>query len=169
MGSPHADPAFVSNTVDCNNQSSHTYVATYITSNMQRNIKSCPPQVKENCYKIMVRPIMEYACTVWSPYTKNIQILEAVKRRAARFVNNDYSNLSSVTVMIQDLEWPTLGERRLVTKVTMLFKILNNIVDIPADQYLIPISNTRSRRHQQRLKQYPSFQVNAFMNSFFHQ
>ena len=36
-----------------------------------------------------------------------------------------------------------------------------------AVQYLIPISNTRSRRHQQRLKQYPSFQVNAFMNSFF--
>ena len=28
MGSPHANPAFVSNTVDCNNQSSHTYVAT---------------------------------------------------------------------------------------------------------------------------------------------
>ena len=111
---------------------------------------------------------MEYACTVWSPYTKkNIQILEAVQRRAARFVNNDYSNLSSVTAMIQDLEWPTLEERRWVTKVTMLFKILNNIVYIPADQYLIPISNTRSRRHQQRLKQYLSFQVNAFMNSFF--
>ena len=58
---------------------------------LKRNIKSCPLQVKENCYKIMVRPIMKYACTVWSPYTKkNIQILEPVQRRAARFVNNDY-------------------------------------------------------------------------------
>ena len=102
----------------------------------------------------MVRPILEYACTVWSPYTKkDIQILEAVQRSAARFVNNQFC---SVTAMMQDLEWPTLEERRWVTKVTMLFKILNDIVCIPADQYLVSISNS-GRRHQQRLKlkQYP--------------
>ena len=117
-----------------------------------RNIKSCPLQGKENYYKIMVRPIMEYACTVWLPYAKkNIQILEAVQRRAARFVKNDYSSFSIVTAMMQDLEWPTLEERRWVSKVTMLFKILNDIVCIPADQYLVSISNT-GRRHQQRLK-----------------
>ena len=34
---------------------------------------------------------------------------------------------------------------------TMLFKILNDIVCIPADQYLVSIPNT-GRRHQQRLK-----------------
>ena len=95
---------------------------------------------------------MEYASTVWSPHTKkNIQILEAVQRRAARFVQNDYSNFSSVTAMMRDLEWPTLEERRWVIKVTMLFKNLNDIVCIPADQYLVSISNT-GRRHQQRLK-----------------
>ena len=91
---------------------------------LQRNIKSYPLQVKENCYKITMRPIMEYACTVWLPYTKkSIQILEALQRRAARFVKNDYSNFSSVTAMLQDLEWPTLEEGRWVTKVTVLFKI----------------------------------------------
>ena len=112
---------------------------------------------------------MEYASTVWSPYTKkNIQILEAVQRRAARIVKNDYSNFSSVTAMMQDLEWPKLEERRWVSKVTMLFKILNDIVCIPTDQYLVPISNT-GRRHQQRLKlkQDPFFNINAFRNSFF--
>ena len=117
----------------------------------------------------MVRPIMEYACTVWSPYTKkNIQILEAVQRRAAWFVNNDYFIFSSAMAMMQDLEWLTLEERRWVTKVTMLFKILNDIVCIPADQYLVSIPNT-GRRHQQRLKlkQHPFLNVNAFMNSFF--
>ena len=72
-------------------------------------------------------------------YKKNIQILEAVQRRAARFVNNDYSNFSSITAMMQDLEWPTLEEKRWVTKVTMLFKILNDIICIPADQYLVSI------------------------------
>ena len=50
----------------------------------------------------------------------------------------------------------------------MLFKILNDIIFIPADQYLVSIFNT-GRRHQQRLKlkQDPFFNVNAFMNSFF--
>ena len=101
--------------------------ANTVKAFLQRNIKSCPLQVKENCYRMMVRPIMEYARTVWSPHTKkNIQILEAVQRRAARFVKNDYSNFSSVTAMMQDLEWPTLEERRWVIKVTMLFKILND-------------------------------------------
>ena len=62
---------------------------------------------------------MEYACMVWSTYTKkNIQILKAVQRRAARFVKNDYSNFSSVMAMMQDLERPTLEERKWVTKVT---------------------------------------------------
>ena len=52
---------------------------------------------------------------------------------------------------LENLEWPTLVETRWVTKVTMLFKILNDIACIPAHQYLVSISNT-GRRHQQRLK-----------------
>ena len=90
---------------------------------------------------------MEYACTVWSPYTrKNIQGLEALQRRAARFVKNDYRFTSSVTAMLQDLEWPTLEERRLAIKATMLFKILNHLVCMPADQYLKAITD-HTRRH----------------------
>ena len=115
----------------------------------------------------MVRPIMEYACTVWSPFTrKNIQGLEAVQRRAARFVKNDYRFTSSVTAMLQDLEWPTLEERRWAIKATMLFKILHHLVCIPADQYLKAITD-HTRRHQQRLQQFPFFHVNVFMHSFF--
>ena len=57
----------------------------------------------------MVRPIVECACTVWVPYTrKNIQSLEAVQRRAALFIKNDYGFTSSVTAMLQDLGWPTV-------------------------------------------------------------
>ena len=87
--------------------------ANTVKAFLQRNITSRPFQVKENCYRIMVRPIMEYAGTSGHPIQKkNIQILEAVQRRAARFVKNNYSNFSSVTDMMRDLEWPTLEERR---------------------------------------------------------
>ena len=67
-----------------------TKKANAIRGFLQRNIKSCPPLVKENCYKLMIRPIIEYAPTVWAPYLqKDILKLESVQRRSARFVLND--------------------------------------------------------------------------------
>ena len=32
---------------------------------LRRNIHSCPSTVKENCYKVLVRPILDYGCCVW--------------------------------------------------------------------------------------------------------
>ena len=59
-----------------------SYRANSIKGFLQRNIKSSPLKVKDNCYKIMVLPIMEYACTIWSPYTKktyNCKVLKQYK------------------------------------------------------------------------------------------
>ena len=92
----------------------------YITSKanqalalLQRNLISCPTQVKINCYKTFFHPIMDYCSTVWSPYTLcNINKAEAIQRRAARFVLNDYSRYSSVTAMLDRLSWNTLEKCR---------------------------------------------------------
>ena len=35
---------------------------------LRRNLTKCPPTVKSSCYSTLVCPIIEYACTVWSPY-----------------------------------------------------------------------------------------------------
>ena len=52
----------------------------------------------------MVRPIIGYASAVWDPfYVKDIQQLEKVQRRAARWVLNDYRYTSSVTLMLKQL------------------------------------------------------------------
>jgi hypothetical protein len=70
---------------------------------LRRNINSCSRQGKAQCYTTLVRPNLEYAATVWDPYTKfNINKLEKCQRRAARFVNGDYSRESSVTSMLRD-------------------------------------------------------------------
>jgi len=59
---------------------------------LQRNIKYCPRIVKARCYNSMIRPILEYASAIWSPYTqKNIDLLEAVQRQSVRFIFNNYS------------------------------------------------------------------------------
>ena len=114
----------------------------------------------------MVRPIVEYANTVWSPYTKrNISLLETVQRRAARFVFRDFSYSSSVTSMLQKLGWPTLEQRRRISKAIMLYKILNNLVAIPADKYTTP-NNNYTRGHPQRLRTV-SCRINVFLHSFF--
>ena len=77
------------------------------------NLIKCPPTVKSSCHTTLVRPIIEYACTVWSPYhQQNVVKLEMVQRRprAARFVTNNYNRIASVTEMLHHLQWDTLDE-----------------------------------------------------------
>ena len=94
---------------------------------LQRNINTCPSSIKEICYKLMIRPIIEYASTIWTPHLqKDILKLETIQRRSARFVLNDYARLSSMTSMIQKLGWPTLKQRRDNINIMMLYKIIHN-------------------------------------------
>ena len=73
---------------------------------LRRIFKDCTIPVKKATYTAMVRLAMEYASTVWDPVTqKNIQLLEQVQRRAARYVFNNYSDRQPgcVTQMVTDL------------------------------------------------------------------
>jgi hypothetical protein len=54
-----------------------------------------------------------------------------VQRRAARYVQNNYHNTSSVTSMIDTLGWPTLAERRLKTRLIVLFKVTHALIAVP--------------------------------------
>ena len=46
---------------------------------------------KDVCYTALLRSLLEYASTIWDPLTfVNIQQLESVQRRSAKFVMNDY-------------------------------------------------------------------------------
>ena len=66
----------------------------------------------------MVWPVIEYASTVWAPYTlTNINQLECIKRRTARFCCNDFSTYSSVTRMMSFLNMPTLEQRKNIANI----------------------------------------------------
>ena len=59
---------------------------------LKRNLSGCSSKVKKNCYLSMVRPILEYASIVWSPYTQcDIHKIEMVQRRAVRLLFQSYS------------------------------------------------------------------------------
>ena len=91
-----------------------TSKANSVKNFLQCNItRACPVTVKATCYCSMIRSILEYASIVWSPYTqRNIQLIESVQRRSARFTLNDYSPYNSVTNMLIYLDWNSLENRR---------------------------------------------------------
>ena len=104
---------------------------------IRRNLKTCHQSFKETAYISLVRSVLEYSSSVWDPYLdKDIKKIENIQRNAARFVKNDYRRHSSVTSMLNDLNWTPLHERRRENRLLMLFKILNNLVAIPPDKHI---------------------------------
>ena len=58
---------------------------------LRRNLNIHNPKVKAHAYKSLVRPLLEYSCSVWDPHTDHLtKKLEMVQRRAARFTLNKY-------------------------------------------------------------------------------
>ena len=108
---------------------------------VKRNIKTRSHNIKR---KALVRPRLEYQCaSVWDPHTHSaIQKIEMVQRRAARYVLRQYHNTSSISDMLEQLQWPTLAQRRYCLRLTMLYKINNSIVTIDPTPYLKPIHNS---------------------------
>ena len=52
--------------------------------------------IKQQLEMALVRPHLEYACAVWDPHVEtDIRQIEMVQRKAARFVENNYSRAES--------------------------------------------------------------------------
>ena len=110
----------------------------------------CPEKIKEQAYCAMLRPHLEYASTAWDPLLKeDITQLEAVQRRAARFVKNEYSRApGTVTTIYRDLKWRSLEERRKMARLALFHKILNQnvYVRLPPYIYINPRNTPSSAR-----------------------
>jgi hypothetical protein len=108
---------------------------------LHRNLNIGSTTTKQNAYDSLVRPIVEYASTVWDPYTqKDIHTLEMVQRRGTRYVCSKLENRSSVDTMLDTLKWKTLQCRRKEARLNMLYKIQNKEVAISTENKLIPPS-----------------------------
>jgi len=121
---------------------------------IRRNLQFCPLECRKAAYVSLVRSLMEYSSVVWDPHLqKDIDKLEAVQRRAARFIKKDYSSRQPgcVTQMLADLDLPPLQERRRRLRLTFFFKIVKgHFPAIKADKYVTPVTNKRRIRATQK-------------------
>ena len=60
-----------------------------------------------------------------------------IQPNAARFVSNNFARLSSVSTMLEHLGWDTLEKRCDQLTLMMIYKIINNLVEIPYSHILV--------------------------------
>ena len=139
--------------------------ANRILNLLRRHLYGCNQEVKTRAFTTLVRPHLEYSSTVWDPYYKqDIQSLEKIQRKGARFVTGDYSYQHSVTSMLDDLNWPPLEHRRKNKRLTTFYKICNNSSTVTLPDY-VKTSNSQTRSHD---RSYIQIQTNyeQYKNSF---
>jgi hypothetical protein len=136
---------------------------------LRRNLRIKNPDVKTQAYKSLVRPLLEYSSTVWDPHTIELKNkLEMVQRRAARYTLNRYRSTDSVTAMLKTLSWPTLAQRRLQARLTMMYKINHDLVSIDTHNYLSSKKhNTPTRTENTLAYHIPQSRTDYHRNSFY--
>ena len=140
----------------------------HVVAFLKRNLYSCNQQIRNQAYMlyIYIRSILEYASTVWEPYTKSsTEKLEAIQRCAARFVVSDYDYSSSISNILNQLDWPSLAIRRQVSRLVMFYKIVHQYVALELPNKIV-LFNTITRGHNMKYRT-PFYRVDVYKNSFY--
>ena len=78
--------------VVCHDTPTNSYTchkANHTLGFLQRNLKTCSTHLKEQAYKQMALPLLEYCSLIWDPHHQsNIQKLEMLQHQAAHFVTD---------------------------------------------------------------------------------
>ena len=141
--------------------------ANHVLAFLRRNLRIKSSDLKATAYKTLVRPIVEYASSIWDPAAKNlVHKVEMVQRRAARFTLNRYHNTSSVNSMLKELDWTTLKQRRENDRLVMMYKIHNNLAHLSAQDYITQATHS-TRSAQPHSYQMPYSRTESHRQSFF--
>ena len=134
---------------------------------IKRTVGPVDTQVFSMLYKSLVRPILEYAVPVWSPYlVKDIQLLEKVQRRASRIAIGQRRQEMSYEDRCKILKWSTLEERRLYLSFVECYKTVFNINTLDFDTYFK--FGTKHSRSNHDYKLYVKLaKCNSYKHSFF--
>ena len=104
---------------------------------LNRNLKGCPTKLRDTAYISLIRPALEYSCSVWHPHKKVIKT-KLKKFRAARFVSNNFRRKASVSEMLHNLGWQSLDSRRQDQRLVLSYKIINGLASVETEDILTP-------------------------------
>ena len=125
---------------------------------LRRNLRYSPRDCKRTAFLALVRSKLEYASVVWDPYLQgDIDRLEMVQHRAARFITGDYRSRQPgcVTAMLNELGLQRLEDRRQEKRLVSLFRVVEGLVPaMPPADFLIPAKTTKRRIQPKR---FPGF------------
>ena len=120
-----------------------TKKANSITGLIIRNFKHLDTQSFVLLYKSLVRPTLEYAAPVWTPYMAcDSNRLEAVKRRATRAVKT--LRKKSYSERLRLIGLPTLSYRRKRADIIQVYKIFNSAENITVTDNRLRLLNKRT-------------------------
>ena len=150
-----------------NHISSITAKAHKTSAFIHRNLRGCPHSIQTKCYKTLVRPVLEYSSSVWDPPQQYLSDrLEMVQRRSARRILGDFRSSTSATQLVSRLELDLLNLRRKSAKSTMMYKIVNGLVDVAPERPWLTPAPRQLRGHGQKFL-VPSCKTNIMKGSFF--
>ncbi len=123
----------------------------------------------ENIYIAYVRPKLEYASITWDACTEKDKIrLENVQLNFARIVTGAKRGTSHA-LLYNELSWQTLSERRVISKLRLMHKIVHGIAPNYLCELLPPTINSNTDynlRHKSNIRQY-STRTEVFRKSIF--
>ena len=136
---------------------------------LRRNLHNCTPDIKHVAYNTLVRPTLEYCSAVWDPYTSdNRYKLEQINTRAARFITHNYTQTPGITSRLKkQRNMDLLETRRQRHRLTIMYKITNNLIDIQEQEYLQAAHTLITRNsHNKKFITYQT-KVDTYKYSYF--
>ena len=122
---------------------------------LSKNFKS--PETYLRLFATLVRPTLEYASSIWSPYTfTDIKLIESIQNKFLRRlallsgtpmqrIDHDYTNIKP------KYHISSLRQRRHMTDLTLLYNIINKKIncDYLSNKFYIriPVRTLREQRH----------------------
>ena len=124
-----------------------------------------------NLFKMHVRPILEYNTSIWNPtlISDKTCIENVQKKFTKRLCQRNNIKFNSYLDRLRILNLESLEVRRVKFDIILMFKIFNNLVDVPFKDYFtnsLSATKYNLRGHQNRL-QPPKYSGSLTRHNFF--
>lgn len=113
---------------------------------LKRTVCGKNKDIFSNLYKTLVRPILEYACPVWSPHLiKDIDEIENIQKRASRIALGQRRQEMAYKERCKILKWNSFVQRRDFLSLVECYKTVFNLNGLNFSDYFELCKNTKSR------------------------